>query len=110
MLLDLKPPSDINPIRARARKKRCYELTVKFVLNNPTWDVVHAIIFPPEFLIPIPIPHAFAIREDIIYDSVDNKFYKTTEYINYLSAQLMRYYSSMDVARCLTSTKRYGPR
>jgi len=107
MLRYLNPPSDINPTRARVRKKRCYELTWKFVLGNPTWDLVHAVIFVPPM--GVPIPHAFAMREERIYDSVDNKFYKKMEYLDHFSVQNVRCYSSLEAARCCASTKSYGP-
>jgi len=114
---EIKPSQRIKPIdrpegvvlkaRPRNRNKRCYELASRFVLDNPTWSLVHSVLFnydAPGY----DYPHAFAEKDGVVYDTALNQFYKKEEYFAVFFVVVMAMYSAIEMARLMLKHPIYG--
>ena len=73
-------PRPATRIRPRARVHRCFELSARIQLDDPTWTLIHGTIGGW-------IEHAWLRRGDVVYDAVCNESYTVEDYAKKFSAE-----------------------
>jgi len=96
--------------RYKKRDGRCYEIGYKFVEDNPSWILVHAVINPPTGRFKgLPYPHCFCENDTYIYDPVLDVVYQKNEYYSVYKITDAIRYDLVTAAKTMVQNKHYGP-
>jgi hypothetical protein len=98
------------PTSQEERQGRCFELSTRFVMDNPDWEAVHATLYPRlgNFKDQIYF-HGFAQRGNFVYDPVFDTLNNKDRYYKYYSITDVRKYSQDEVLKNSLKTRNYGP-
>jgi len=104
---------------------RCFELSGKFIMNNPEWKLIHAVITDRVFGTGSSITHAWCEKDGIVYDPVlEEEFpaiayyglygvvdYKYNDYEkkNSIPESLKIQYDYKEAIEIMLQTENYGP-
>ena len=86
---------------------RCYELNYKFVTNHHDYILVHGYItnlFPPYQT----LDHAWCMKDNIVYDAVQEKEYELEAYNTIFKAEIDKQYTIEEVFECALKYGTYG--
>ena len=103
-------PQGICLRKYRRRQGRCYELVLGFVLDNEGWNGVHGIIIPT--FGPFAgesYPHAWAEKEELLYEPVLNEFWLKKDYHRTFSASKMEIYNGKELGANVRKFYTCGP-
>ena len=103
-------PQGICLRKYRRRQGRCYELVLGFVLDNEGWNGVHGIIIPT--FGPFAgesYPHAWAEKEELLYEPVLNEFWLKKDYHRTFSASKMKIYNGKELGANVRKFYTCGP-
>lgn len=89
-------------VRARNRQGRCFELSLKGQLLDPSWTLVHGSIFGW-------IGHAWLIKDGTVYDPVLDQYLTQIENGQMREAVVERTYQLKEAAGLCASAGHYGP-
>jgi hypothetical protein len=90
----------------RQYPKECYWRAGNFALSQPDVTLVHALVGNRV----IPMIHAWCeLPEGLVYDGVDNEFYRTDEYRNLVGVVAEARYSVQEAAGRFVENKHWGP-
>jgi hypothetical protein len=92
------------------RQGRCFELSAKFAIANPSWDVVRATLYPRlgPFADQIYF-HGFAVKDDKVYDPIWDEVVDKDRYYKYFDITDEHRYTESDACVKMLKTKNYGP-
>ena len=106
----VEPPEGVNvPYTEEQRNGNCYMYAARLVMENPDWQLVHANLFP--LLGPfqdMAYNHAFAMKGNLIYDGVLNKFFTKASYWKAFFPVDLRIYSYDTAMKMMLKKKTYG--
>jgi len=92
--------------RHRKRDRRCHELAGKFMFDNPTWTLHHAILLnwdSPD----VEYTHAFTEKDGVVYDPTLNKFYKKEDYYAFFSVSVKATYTLKEMAQAVLKYEKW---
>lgn len=105
------PPKDaVRPEWRGSRQGRCYILAAKFVEQNKGWTLVHATLLP--LVGPFadtPYFHAFAMKGNMVYDPVFDKYYSRESYFEAMVPADIRIYNQLEMYEKMSEEETYGP-
>jgi hypothetical protein len=100
-VIDAKPSPRI---RARTRAHRCFELSGRGALNDPSWTLVHGSIYGPNN-----IAHAWLTKDGVVYDTVIDRYMTEIEYAEKFNAVSERSYELKEATPLLLKQGHWGP-
>lgn len=86
----------------------CYILNYRYIVDNKDWKLVHGYITFPGRTHPV-IPHAWCLRDDIVYDAVLGREMKWEHYKALYRAEVDRQYTFKETLDMAVKYKTYGP-
>lgn len=86
----------------------CYMLNYQYVNNNKDWTLIHGYITFPGRTYPI-IPHAWCLKDDMVYDAVLGQKMKWEHYKALYRAEIDKQYSFKEMLNLALKYKTYGP-
>lgn len=105
------PPKDaVRPEWRGSRQGECYTLAAKFVEQNKGWTLVHATLLP--LVGPFadtPYFHAFAMKGNMVYDPVFDKYYSRESYFEAMVPADIRIYNQLEMYEKMSEEETYGP-
>jgi hypothetical protein len=87
-------------IRPRNRLHRCFELSWRIQMDDPTWTLVHGLIHGC-------IEHAWLRKDDVVYDAVENKCFAVNDYRIERDAQPVKEYDLKAACTLIAKTGFY---
>jgi hypothetical protein len=99
-------PRPVSKLRPRSRRGRCFELSGRYQLDDPSWALVHGTIRTPTWG---RFPHAWLKRDGWVYDSVLNRSYKVATYTRLFDARVWATYAVRDAAKVVVAAGHWGP-
>lgn len=98
-LKSINQPEDVVlKAKPRTRDRRCHELAGRFMFDNPTWILVHAVLHNWDSS-GLDYPHAFTEKDGVVYDPTLNKFYKKEDYYAFFSVSVEATYTVEQMGR-----------
>jgi hypothetical protein len=91
--------------RYRLRSGRCYELAGKYLLDDPTWTLVHGTARGRDGR----IGHAWLVRGDTVYDATLDKSFARADYVARYAANEVTTYRAIEAARAMLVSGHWGP-
>ena len=91
------------------RQGNCYEMAAKFVQDNPDWELVHATLYPRlgRFADKVFL-HAFAQKDDVVFDGVAGKFLPKAGYYRHYSITDARTFTVGQAFKKMVQTRHWG--
>jgi len=91
------------------RQGNCYYYAADFVIRNEGWELVHADIFPMYGpFMDTSYAHAFAMKDDVVYEPTFNKFFTKSAYFKLMVPINMRIYDRKKMYKWMLKTETYG--
>jgi hypothetical protein len=100
-------PRPNSRLRPRNRAGRCFELSGRYQIDDPTWTLVHGTLYSAEF--DICYGHAWLKRDGWVYDAVQNETFCAEEYATRFGAEEIGSFSYREAARAVLDSGRWGP-
>ena len=105
-VIDKTPEINLNSLkRIRKRQQRCYELSDRVILDNPSWILVHLNVFNGA----IRIDHAWLEKDGVVYDPVLDAFFDKMKLYAIVTPKDIKKYNQKQAARIICGTKKHGP-
>jgi hypothetical protein len=100
---------DLPRTRARKRVGRCYEIALHAQNELPPetrWQLVHGLVSGPDAT---RHGHAWLMRDEWVWDPVQDKFYSKAWYLEAGRAEIVAQYSRSEAAKNFLRNHSYGP-
>lgn len=102
MMTNPRPASKYRP---RKRQGRCYELAFKFLMDDPTWTLVHGRVDSSGAV----IGHAWLERDGWVFDPVLNRTLLWDDFATRHRAARLASFNGPDAARRALASGHSGP-
>src|SRR6185437_10634025 len=87
------------------RAHRCFELSGRYQLDDPTWTLVHGVIVSCD----LSIAHAWLKRDGWIFDAVLNESMPEQDYLTRFAAREIGSFSAVEAAQKQAARGWWGP-
>lgn len=105
-IIDNHPDINLDSLkRIRQRQKRCFELSDRVILDNPSWTLVHSNVFNGAMR----IDHSWLEKDDVVYDPVLNVFFDKMKLYAIVTPSNIKKYDRKQVVEIICGTKKHGP-
>jgi hypothetical protein len=102
-------PRPKSRLRPRSRARRCFELSGRYQMQDPTWTLVHGTVRYVVWGDESRYAHGWLKRDGWIYDAVLNESFRADEYVSRFAAEELATFTDKEIADAMHTFGHWGP-